>query len=145
LSVPQPNLFFFQLSSLVNYGTTGEFFSSFCPLWELFVTYHSGLLAGRPVSWAEAVPILSIVPSGERKVCDCLLTNDDVCSCLLADPESTAECIYLFPQENVTEIEVAEASPVPEEPVSSFPSTGVLATIAGGALGLGFSVTKLLS
>jgi hypothetical protein len=47
----------------------------------------------------------------------------------------------LFPQDNEADIAVSEKTNEP----SALPSPSVLAALAGGALGLGFSVTKVVN
>jgi hypothetical protein len=115
-----------------------KLFSPCCPLWSPAFSYE-GSWEILPNSWSGGLLTSPPLP----KVNSWLWVHNGDDSFCFRPPPVVPNWVYLLPQEHCSDIEVPEFARVPV-PGESVPALVSLAAVAVGALGLGYSVTKLL-
>jgi hypothetical protein len=120
-------------------------FSDLVPRWSPCWSGSQGLGLCRNW-WIDTMYLIKPVP-GDTKKLYWMHDIDDQFSYRVDWPmlgsSQASYFVYLYPQQDIDEVEVSEISTLPSM-VSSLPSPGVMVAMAGGALGLGYSLTKLV-
>jgi hypothetical protein len=125
---------------------TAPLFLSQCPKWSVALDWWLGYQQVLPNSVIDPLPSSPPLPGSYSELCHWVHSNDDKFGFRLGGAGYGYK-VYLYPNQMDGDLVESHEEISATSPTTGVcaPSAGLVATLAGGALGLGYSVTKLVS